>query len=228
MGPGTETSTGPVLAPFPPMAMSATKIFPKLFAVSRLASVVLVTVKVISWKVGVDPPLQLARMAHVIPKVNIPVPSPLKPPGVTAWSPTRPPGTAFAGMPVSGLMMFVAVAPDAVLLNLKSWSSADPVVTNLFESDKTISTLTDVPTCVSVTVPNVAPGVHPLEAWHDVKVNESAWLILENAVLPASNAAPAKAARHDTLYMMISPILRVCKRAAKTHCHSQQKALPKL
>jgi hypothetical protein len=40
--------------------------------------------------------------------------------------------------------------------------------------------------------------------WHDVKVNVSAWLTLENAALPASNAAPAKPTRDEKLFMMTS------------------------
>jgi hypothetical protein len=109
-------------------------------------------------------------MAHATPKLKFPVPSPLKLP----LNPARPPVTAFVGIPVAALMMFNAVAPDAVLLNLKSCWSADPVSTNLFASDKTTSKLTDVPLCVSVTVPNDVAVPHPPVTWHDVKVKMSA------------------------------------------------------
>ena len=131
--------------------------------------------------------------------------------------------------------MFVTVEPLTVSLNRKSESAPAPVSTNLFPLVSTTSTVTvDAVACVSVTVPNdVAvpqPAVGCVESaviWHDVRVNVSAWLTLGNAALPASNAAPANATRHEKLCMMIS-ILRVCKPAAKHRIHSQQKALPKL
>ena len=44
----------------------------------------------------------------------------------------------------------------------------------MYSSHSDTVKLTDVPLCVSVTVPNVAGVVHPPEIWHDVKVNVSA------------------------------------------------------
>ena len=59
IGPGTETSTGPVrpVHPVCPQSMSATKMFPRVFAVVSPAIVALVTVKWRSLMFGVDPPL---------------------------------------------------------------------------------------------------------------------------------------------------------------------------
>jgi hypothetical protein len=135
------------------------------FAASTCASVVLVAVNVICWNVGVDPPLQSEAIVHSTPALKSPVPSAMTE-GDTA-TPERPPGSAFAGMPVMGLVM---AAVDELLLKKSSLAPA-PVSTNLFESDSTTSKLTEVPLCVTVTVPNDVAVPHPPVTWHDVKVS---------------------------------------------------------
>src|SRR5262249_22897968 len=50
----------------------------------------------------------------------------------------------------------------------------------------------------------IAPSHVEQEIWHDVKLNVSARLTLGNAALAASNAAPAKVARPDQLFMRTS------------------------
>src|SRR5262249_55343754 len=146
---------------------------------------------------GADPPLQSEATVHSTEAGKVPVPSAMT--GDKFVNPTRPP----AG--VSGaLATLVIVEPAMASLNRNSSPPPAPVSTNLVPLFSTTVKLTDVPDCVSVTVPNTVPGAgHPVLIWHDVKSNESAWLTLGNAALAASNAAPANATR-PKLCMMIS------------------------
>jgi hypothetical protein len=146
--------------------MSATKMFPAAFAVSSRATVALVTVKVSEFMVGADPPLQSLAVVHSTEAVKVPVPSAMT--GDKLVNPERPP----AGV-VGAVAMVVIVEPGKVSLNRKSSPPPAPVSTNLLPLASDTLKLTDVPLCVSVTVPNPVDG-HPPVIWHDVKVNVSA------------------------------------------------------
>src|SRR5262249_1355508 len=68
--------------------------------------------------------------------------------------------------------------------------------TNLFPLISTTSKLTEVPDCVSVTLPNPGDGIDPFshvepEIWHDVKVNVSASAGAATRPVRRSPAAPA-------------------------------------
>ena len=86
----------------------------------------------------------------------------------------RPPAIVMVA-PFSVAEMLVIVEPAKLSLNTKSAPPPAPVSTNLLPLLSTTSKLTEVPDCVSVTVPNTVPAVgHPVEIWHDVKLKVSA------------------------------------------------------
>ena len=120
---------------------------------------------------GVDPPLQLESTVQKTEAVQNPVPSAWN--GVRLVDPERPPVMVTVA-PFSVAEMFVTVEPATVSLNIKSESPPAPVSTNLFPLFSTTSKRTDVPDCVSVTVPNDVAVAHPPERWQLVRVNVSA------------------------------------------------------
>src|SRR5215471_15934252 len=118
--------------------------------------------------VGADPPLQSPATVHSTEAVKVPVPSAMT--GGKLVNPERPP----AGV-LGAEVMPVIVEPAMASLNRKSSPPPAPVSTNLLPLASDTLKLTDVPTCVSVTVPNIVPaGGHPVEIWHDVRLNVSA------------------------------------------------------
>jgi hypothetical protein len=137
--------------------MSATKMFPAAFAVSSPAIVALVTVKESEFMVGADPPLQSLATVHSTEAVKVPVPSAMT--GDKLVNPERPP----AGV-VGAVAMVVIVEPAKASLNRKSSPPPAPVSTNLLALASDTLKFTDVPACVSVTVPNTVPAAgHPVE-----------------------------------------------------------------
>jgi hypothetical protein len=76
--------------------------------------------------------------------------------------------------PFSVAEMFVMVEPLTVSLNRNRFWPLAPVSTNLFPLVRTTSKLTDVPDCVSVTVPKFVAVPQPPERKHDVRLNVSA------------------------------------------------------
>src|SRR5215471_2825435 len=98
-----------------------------------------------------DPPLQSEATVHSTEAVKSPVPS--------AWTgdklvnPERPP----AGV-VGELAMVVIVEPAMVSLNRNNSPPPAPVSTNLFPLISVTVKSTDVPACVSVTLPNPGAG----------------------------------------------------------------------
>jgi hypothetical protein len=120
---------------------------------------------------GVDPPLQLAPVVQKTWAVKVPVPSAM----IGDWlvNPVRPP-VMLTFAPLSVAVMPVIVEPLMLSLNRKSESPPAPVSTNLFPEFSTTSKLTDVPACVSVTVPNCVAVPHPPVRWHDVRLKVSA------------------------------------------------------
>jgi hypothetical protein len=151
--------------------MSATKMFPLAFGVSNCASVAFVTVKLRLVMLGVDPPLQSPEDVHSTSAVNIPVPSAMN--GDSLANPERPPLGEFGEDE-----MVVIVEPDTESLKSKRAFPPAPVSTNLFPLASDTTTLTLVPFCVRVTVPNPDGTLPPSHAepdrWQDVKVKESA------------------------------------------------------
>src|SRR5262249_35094865 len=152
--------------------------------------------------VGADRPLQSEATVHSTEAVKVPVPSAMT--GAKLVNPERPP----AGV-VGELAMVVIVEAAMLSLNRKSSPPPAPVSTNLFPLISDTLKLTLAPACVSVTEPNPGAGMLPPshvepEIWHDVKLNVSARLTLGNAALAASNAATAKVARPDQLFMRTS------------------------
>jgi|SRR6516165_9399874 hypothetical protein len=119
--------------------------------------------------VGADPPSQSEATVHSTEAVQSPVPSAWT--GDKSVNPERPPAGVFGE-----LVMLVIVEPLKLSLNRKSSPPPAPVSTNLFPLFSTTSKRTDVPLCVSVTVPNDVAVPHPPERWHDVKVKVSARL----------------------------------------------------
>src|SRR5262245_33568477 len=122
--------------------------------------------------VGADPPLQSAATVHSTEAVKVPVPSAWT--GAKLVNPTRPP----AGV-VGEVATVVIVEPGKASLNRKSSPPPAPVSTNLFPLISVTEKLTDVPFCVSVTLPNPGAGMFPPshvepEIWHDVRVKVSA------------------------------------------------------
>ena len=103
---------------------------------------------------GADPPLQSLATVHSTEAVKSPVPS--------AWTggklvnPERPP----AGV-VGEVAMVVIVEPAMLSLNRKSSPPPAPVSTNRFPLISDTVKSTDVPTCVSVTLPNPGAGMDP-------------------------------------------------------------------
>src|SRR5262249_62235372 len=94
--------------------MSATKMFPRLFAVVSPAIVALVTVKWRSLNVGADPPLQSLATVQKTWAVKVPVPSAM----IGGWvvSPERPPGTTDTVAPLSVGGIAVVGEPGVVWL----------------------------------------------------------------------------------------------------------------
>src|SRR5262249_38746169 len=150
------TSTGPVL-PVVALNMSATKTILKLFPTVRAAIVVPAT-----WNemLLVIPLAPFPQVVHAIPKVKLPVPSPLKAP---VWAAKVCPANGWAT---------VMLAKLGAPLNLNAWKSAAPVFAQELGAMLT-RTSTFAPFWVKVTVPN--GGVpHPPVQWSDVRLNETA------------------------------------------------------
>jgi hypothetical protein len=166
---------------------------------------------------GVDPPLQLDDNVHWTAAVKVPVPSAM----IGDWlvSPVRPPVMATV-VPFSVAEMFVIAEPLKLSLNTNSESPPAPVSTNLFPLVSTTSKRTDVPLCVSVTVPKSVAVPHPPLRWHDVKVRISAWAELVKAKAPVAINKPAIV--EDILDILNSPyassrrnaLLRPCWKVA--------------
>src|SRR5215831_2058730 len=116
--------------------------------------------------VGADPPLQSEATVHSTEAVQDPVPSAITGPGgVVAGpklvNPERPPAGVFGEV-----AMVVIVEPAMLSLNRKSSPPPAPVSMNLFPLFSVTLKLTEVPDCVSVTVPNTVPGEgHPVLMW---------------------------------------------------------------
>jgi len=109
--------------------------------------------------VGADPPLQSDATVHSTDAVKVPVPSAIT--GDKLVNPERPP----AGV-VGALAMVVIVEPLMASLKRKSSPPPAPVSTNLFAEFSVTEKLTDVPDCVSVTVPKTVPAAgHPVPIW---------------------------------------------------------------
>src|SRR5262249_6909850 len=105
---------------------------------------------------------------HSTEAVKVPVPSAMT--GGKLVNPERPPAGVLgaAGMPV-------IVEPGMASLDRKRLPPPAPVSTHLLPVTRGTLKLAFPPTCVSVTVPNTAPaGGHPVEIWHDVRLNVSA------------------------------------------------------
>ena len=105
---------------------------------------------------------------HSTDGVQVPMPSAMT--GDKLVNPERPP----AGV-VGLLAIVVMVEPAKASLNRKSAPPPAPVSTNLFPLFSVTVKSTEVPACVSVTVPNTVPTAgQPVEIWHDVKLKMSA------------------------------------------------------
>src|SRR5690242_11418090 len=72
-------------------------------------------------------------------------------------------------------MAFVTAEPVKASLKTKRKLLPAPVDANIFPEVSTTLTLTDVPDCVSVTVPKFVAVPHPFEISHDVKLKVSAF-----------------------------------------------------
>src|SRR5262245_27582632 len=115
--------------------------------------------------IGMSPPMQLEEFVHSTEAVKVPA-SVMT--GDKLVSPERPP----AGVKGAEAMV-VIVEPAMASLNRKS-SSPPAVVSNNLPKFSTTLTLTDVPLCVSVTVPNTVPSGGQELIWHDVRSKLSA------------------------------------------------------
>src|SRR5437016_3158909 len=157
------TSTSPV-APVVPERISATKSsVPNPLTkcpTSIAASVVLVTVNVIGPGKAAPPPM--AQLAQPIPHAQSPVPS-------ACIGPAK--AVVPAGAPEI-LVIFAKVMP--ALSNRKYIFQPAPVFTNWLPLSRETTTLTLLPTCVSVTVPNEDWGPQAAVQWSLVKLKVSA------------------------------------------------------
>ena len=104
--------------------------------------------------VGADPPLQSEAFVHSTEAVKVPVPSAMT--GDKLVNPERPPAGVFGA-----LAMVVIVEPVKLSLNRKSSPPPAPVSMNLFPLISVTVKSTDVPLCVSVTLPNPGAGMDP-------------------------------------------------------------------
>ena len=99
-------------------------------------------------------PLPVAGWVHSTEAVQVPVPSAMT--GDKLVNPERPPAGVFGEV-----AMVVIVEPAMVSLNRNNSSPPAPVSMNLFPLISVTVKSTDIPLCVSVTLPNPGAGMDP-------------------------------------------------------------------
>ena len=191
LGTGPVEATGPVW-PVVPESMSATKLKPVLFVPSNAASVVPATwnERIVPIGSALDAPFPQIPASQVMPKLKLPVPSPLK-------------------LPVSAIRCVPAAVWSTEIearlgapLNLKYCVSAAPVNRNWFVPISDTRILTFAPACVSVTVPKGA-GPQPPEQWSVVSKNESACNEGACSIIPTMRSSATSVHRNMPVFETI-------------------------